>query len=151
MRACRLYRMFDRHSRLLYVGVSFAPMRRLCDHSYSSRWFHLVTTITMESCCNLEDGLRAEEVAILTEHPIYNTAKNRRNTEAVSNRARMAAIFHSARLRVGRSWEWVAEMAQERDAAADVDALDVRDLETRGSLPAKHPNTPQKKKLGYLP
>lgn len=69
-----LYRHFDAEGRLLYVGISKMPERRLDQHRLYSQWFHLMHSTTVEWIDGLAAALSAERVAILNEAPIYNKA-----------------------------------------------------------------------------
>jgi hypothetical protein len=67
-----LYRFYDRHDELLYVGISKNPGERLRGHSSSSSFWRQVATIRIEWHDTRDGVLKAEKVAIKTEGPKYN-------------------------------------------------------------------------------
>jgi hypothetical protein len=68
-----LYRMFDEHGHLLYIGITGDLGKRLGQHSFK-RWFPLVQRITLEWLPNRAAALVAERRAISAERPRYNLA-----------------------------------------------------------------------------
>jgi excinuclease UvrABC nuclease subunit len=68
-----LYRFFDGRGRLLYVGISGELPRRLYEHDRDRSWWTEVVQITVEWLSGRHEALRAEQVAIKTEEPLYNT------------------------------------------------------------------------------
>lgn len=75
-----VYRCYDAHGHLLYVGVTGSIPRRLTSHAASSHWWPQVSRVTEEQYATREEGLRAEAHAIRTEVPRHNvqltTAQN---------------------------------------------------------------------------
>lgn len=70
-----LYRFFDRSGRLLYIGITVSPPARFRDHQ-SKTWWHLVTTIALETHDNRADLIEAEQRAIASEQPFFNIVHN---------------------------------------------------------------------------
>lgn len=66
-----VYRMFDDRGRLLYVGVTGNPSRRIKEHS-EKRWFPLVTSIRLEWFQTRAAAVLAESRAIQAERPRLN-------------------------------------------------------------------------------
>lgn len=64
-----LYRLFG-GGRLLYVGVTRTPRRRMSSHW--RRWGAHIDDVTWEECADERDMLRREAEAIRTEHPAFN-------------------------------------------------------------------------------
>lgn len=76
MSGVALYRIFDADGRLLYVGVSENPLRRLRQHHVGSRWFRGVAVRTeIEWHQSRKAALAAEAEAIRTEAPVHNQAQ----------------------------------------------------------------------------
>lgn len=71
-----LYRFFDDHERLLYVGISSNWQQRLKQHYKDSQFHYEAATITLERHESREAVEAAEILAITTENPIYNKAYN---------------------------------------------------------------------------
>lgn len=67
-----LYRHFGNQGELLYVGVSLNTLGRLAQHKCTAIWFKEIKKVEIEQFENREDALKAEQCAILKEHPIYN-------------------------------------------------------------------------------
>jgi predicted GIY-YIG superfamily endonuclease len=68
-----LYRHYDKDGRLLYVGVSDNPDKRLKKHRYASRWSALIERMEVQKFESLKGALEAEKTAIKEEQPLYNT------------------------------------------------------------------------------
>ncbi len=75
-----LYRFFDEVGDLLYVGITMNPAARWKQHSQDKDWWTEVANITVEPHKSRTAVLEAERLAILTEHPRYNTMHNTRVT-----------------------------------------------------------------------
>jgi hypothetical protein len=69
-----LYRLYDEHDFLLYVGVSLSTFRRLSEHAQGKGWWQQVRKITLEPQSSRAGALAAEARAILEECPLYNIA-----------------------------------------------------------------------------
>jgi predicted GIY-YIG superfamily endonuclease len=69
-----LYRHFDQGGRLLYVGASVSPLRRLLQHQHclGARWFDRIVRIEIERFATREAALAAEKQAIKIEKPEFN-------------------------------------------------------------------------------
>jgi predicted GIY-YIG superfamily endonuclease len=70
-----LYRMYDKDSYLLYVGISAYLSTRLGAHQASKDWWFEVSTITLEHYIDRNSALQAERDAIAHEHPRENVAR----------------------------------------------------------------------------
>lgn len=71
-----LYRHFDGDGRLLYVGISLAPFRRLSSHRHASHWSESIRNIAVEWFPDRAQALSAEFAAITTEKPLHNIEFN---------------------------------------------------------------------------
>ena len=69
---CALYRVRDDHGRLLYVGISEAPLSRMAGHDRSPGWPQKAAEISIEWHPSRDDARTAESAAILAEDPIHN-------------------------------------------------------------------------------
>lgn len=76
-----LYRLCDGGRRLLYVGITLNPLRRLRGHCETQVWWGQVSEIYFEHHASRELLLIAEMEAIRAEHPLYNIAGNSRTSE----------------------------------------------------------------------
>jgi hypothetical protein len=75
---CCLYRHYDPHGDLVYVGVSLSPLRRNEKHAASSNWRHMILRILIEPFASRQEALSAETRAIREEFPRFNKVHNRR-------------------------------------------------------------------------
>lgn len=73
-----LYRHFDKHGALLYVGISGSVLQRTTQHLKGSRWADLIHRIDVEHYDTREEALNAEAKAIQKERPAFNEAGHRR-------------------------------------------------------------------------
>jgi predicted GIY-YIG superfamily endonuclease len=73
-----LYRYFDAHDMLLYVGISINPDERWKAHLHQHRqpWTARSVRRTLEWRDSREDALAAEALAIRSERPLYNGTHN---------------------------------------------------------------------------
>jgi hypothetical protein len=69
-----LYRFFDTHDELLYVGISLHGIRRMGDHQRAQPWWPRVARTSLAHFPDRESARQAERVAIAEEHPRYNIA-----------------------------------------------------------------------------
>lgn len=67
-----VYRLFDASGALLYIGCSYNPTSRWRTHRQLKAWWHEVATTDVVWFETLVEAERAEQEAILTEHPKYN-------------------------------------------------------------------------------
>ena len=72
-----LYRHFASDGQLLYVGITMRFEYRTKEHR-NSKWFHLVSNITIEHFDTRDSCLDAETLAINVEKPIFNIQKANR-------------------------------------------------------------------------
>lgn len=76
---CMLYRYFDLHGRLLYVGITTVPELRDAQHrSYRGEFRHYIALVEYERYTTVEAALDAELRAIQTEDPVFNIARRDR-------------------------------------------------------------------------
>jgi hypothetical protein len=75
---CYLYRHFDPNGELLYVGVSLHALNRQNQHFKEAEWQKSIYQIVIEPFETREQGLAAEELAIRTEFPKFNSTHNKR-------------------------------------------------------------------------
>jgi predicted GIY-YIG superfamily endonuclease len=82
-----LYRHYDRRGKLLYVGISNDPKRRIKEHK-DKEWYKYITKVTYVKYKTRDKALKEEEKAIKKEKPIYNKVHNRNRslTEYKTNR-----------------------------------------------------------------
>jgi predicted GIY-YIG superfamily endonuclease len=69
-----LYRHFNSDGKLLYVGISTTPLRRIQQHKSLSAWFRDVVRIELQWYSNRKAAEDAERTAITTENPQFNVA-----------------------------------------------------------------------------
>jgi predicted GIY-YIG superfamily endonuclease len=86
-----LYRFYDQNDQLLYVGITKFFEPRLKQHYKNADWFFETARVTLEHYQTRQDVERAESVAIKTEKPIYNIAKNPDKAQAISKLAELQA------------------------------------------------------------
>lgn len=67
-----LYRLFDQHGRLLYVGISGNPGRRFSQHAGDKHWWGDVADVKLVHYRTRAEAEDAELYAIRSEHPAYN-------------------------------------------------------------------------------
>ncbi len=65
-----LYRLWDERGRLLYVGVTRHPTKRLAAHR--RKWGEVIAAVTWEERADVRDMLDAEATAIENECPALN-------------------------------------------------------------------------------
>jgi hypothetical protein len=72
-----LYRHYDDHSILLYVGISLSAIYRLSQHRLTSTW--ISSAVRMETMWfnTREEAKAAEKKAIQIEKPIHNVKYNK--------------------------------------------------------------------------
>jgi predicted GIY-YIG superfamily endonuclease len=71
-----LYRFYDDGGRLLYVGISKFPEKRLRQHQKDKWWFPLVGRRKVEWHGDRPSAVLAEATAIRRENPLYNKARD---------------------------------------------------------------------------
>lgn len=78
-----LYRFYDAHDRLLYIGISLNAAARASQHKKDKSWWHEVRRmdITPLGVINRYDAEQVERAAIQDEQPVHNVIHNTiRNT-----------------------------------------------------------------------
>lgn len=99
--ATAVYRLYDRDNTLLYVGISNRPDLRFKQHAADKPWWPQVFRREVRMFRTRSQALRAEEVAIRSERPLYNIVHN----EANPRRVRYRKIQSARRTRRIR-WVW---------------------------------------------
>lgn len=79
-----LYRFFNRHEELLYIGITSSPSARLRSHRNEKDWWLEVATIRLEHFQSRVALAEAECLAIRAEKPRYNVALNTDSTQPYS-------------------------------------------------------------------
>lgn len=74
----KLYRHFDEHHNLLYVGVSLSPIVRLYSHR-KAEWWKLISKIEIQNFNSKNEAMNAEIFAIQNENPLFNTNGKRKS------------------------------------------------------------------------
>lgn len=69
---CALYRFYDSHGDLLYVGISWNPGRRWDTHRRLSRWWKLAVRVEVDVYARERDALHAEVAWIRNARPTHN-------------------------------------------------------------------------------
>jgi hypothetical protein len=75
---CYLYRHFDPNGELLYVGISLHALNRQNRHFEKAGWRKSICQIVIEPFETREEALAAEELAIRSEFPKFNSVHNKR-------------------------------------------------------------------------
>jgi predicted GIY-YIG superfamily endonuclease len=73
-----LYRFFDEHGDLLYVGISYSAVQRMAQHAADKSWWADVASTTIEKLgvITRAEALDIEREAIVSERPIHNVVHN---------------------------------------------------------------------------
>lgn len=94
-----LYRHYDKHMNLLYVGISLSATRRLGQHMSLSHWSDAIAHVRVEYFDTHEAAYEAETKAIRSENPKHNIAKRAtRETERDAEEGRRKRL---SRIRLG--------------------------------------------------
>lgn len=67
-----LYRYFDQHGQLLYVGISKAALVRAMQHERTAHWWDRWAVMTRTVFPDRDSALAAERQAIEQERPLFN-------------------------------------------------------------------------------
>jgi predicted GIY-YIG superfamily endonuclease len=120
-----LYRYFNEHGQLLYVGITGNNYKRQSQHRRGAEWFVEATSATFEHFPNRGDALLAETQAIQTENPIYNIAQTdnyqRGSRIVISHSAKMHLVWmlsepENGHNQIHKSWaDFVKLWIQEHD------------------------------------
>lgn len=118
-----VYRFFDRHGTLLYIGVTYNVKVRMEQHRWDKWWWPLVTGHTAVAFRTRTDADHAEAHAIKTEGAVFNLS-GRPSSE--SDEIRQWYRFMDAMLQAadGRQFTYAdaLELIESRDVPADVAA-----------------------------
>lgn len=71
-----VYRHFDHHGVLLYVGITHDPEERARMHGHTSPWFAWSVACAVEWHESRQDALDAESTAIRDERPLFNVSQS---------------------------------------------------------------------------
>lgn len=71
-----LYRHFNAHGDLLYVGISKSSFDRYMQHKYGSKWSEEIQTMTIKYFPSRAEAEAAERRAIIAEKPLWNVTHN---------------------------------------------------------------------------
>lgn len=71
-----LYRYYDHRDRLLYVGITDKLSARTTSHIESSSWMDFAVRSTIERYPTRREAEKAEQEAIKTERPLFNSQHN---------------------------------------------------------------------------
>jgi predicted GIY-YIG superfamily endonuclease len=88
-----LYRYFNDNNDLLYIGITKVFGSRLQQHLSKSRWFLEATKVTLEHFESRPIALMAEESAIKSEKPLFNTVHNKSVLKDKSRIATLAKVM----------------------------------------------------------
>ncbi|MFZ6049935.1 hypothetical protein ACFW0H_27890 [Pseudomonas sp. CR3202] len=72
----QLYRHFNAHGELLYVGISKSAFDRYMQHKYGSKWSDEIRSMTIEYFPSRAEAEKAERSAIIAENPLWNVTHN---------------------------------------------------------------------------
>ncbi|KSG19089.1 hypothetical protein [Pseudomonas aeruginosa] len=72
----QLYRHFNAHGELLYVGISKSTFDRYMQHKYGSKWSEEIRSMTIEYFPSRAEAEDAERRAIIAEKPLWNVTHN---------------------------------------------------------------------------
>jgi hypothetical protein len=75
-----VYRFFDGHGALLYVGISASAAGRLTAHAVDKPWFREVARAEFEHIHGRSAALERELEIIRAEHPLWNRAGTEKHT-----------------------------------------------------------------------
>lgn len=103
-----VYRCLDADGRLLYVGMTEQPRRRLRVHELTKSWWPKVGLITLEEYRTREEAAAAEREAILGEAPAFNIirlARLRRVREGRQRRYPRRPRLRPDEVEVSPEWE----------------------------------------------
>jgi hypothetical protein len=81
---CFLYRHYDAGGGLLYIGMSQYVLARQTRHFKKSEWANTIYQIIIEPFASRDELLEAEQLAIATEFPKFNTIYNGRRQQIVA-------------------------------------------------------------------
>lgn len=80
---CVLYRLYNGHGVLLYIGISGDVHKRLSSHARTQSWWPEVESCRVEFFPTREVLVEAERAAIRDEHPRYNVVGRTQVEESV--------------------------------------------------------------------
>lgn len=85
-RPCDVYRVYDKHDRLLYVGMSANAFQRIAQHRKEHQpWVGYAVYFTVDRYANRRAAAHIEAKAISEEGPKWNQSLNRSALECSTN------------------------------------------------------------------
>ena len=112
--ATELYRLWDTHGQLLYIGITTHVPSRMRQHRKDKPWWNQVANITSEQYATRKEAEQHEKHAIRHEHPKYNivgqpTFTLPRKPSAIFKRAYIEQIRNTPAPRTRRQHQsWIA-------------------------------------------
>lgn len=119
-----VYRLYDAQDRLLYIGVTGNPKKRMQQHAREKKWWGEVSRTAVQCFDTREESEAAEAEAIASEGPVYN----RRNLTEEQRVALAARVKKTS----GGSVR-AAELLIEKDLIIDHLRAQVRELASLAS------------------
>ena len=86
-----LYRFFDEHDALLYIGLTVNLPTRLRDHQRGKAWWRAVARMTVQRYPTREAVVEAERLAIIAEKPLHNVQHNSSRGSSVTTGVSISA------------------------------------------------------------
>lgn len=119
-----VYRYYDAAGRLLYVGCSMRPEKRLKEHKYGNAEMHSqIVKIRMQGPYNFKTARAIEYAALSNEYPAYGWTPQRQAEFTAKSRMYNAAYLEARD--AGLSMERAGQMASayvDRNYSAEVAA-----------------------------
>lgn len=133
-----LYRFFDCHNRLLYVGISVHAAIRLLDHRATKSWWLEVERVQIEhhDVVDRFEMLVIESDAIRSERPLYNVMGNNRDRQdhvMPSDQNEWFVAVATTRLRSQFPRQWVFTVRQVAELC-DLSTDDIYNQIKRGDI-----------------
>lgn len=120
-----VYRCWDGNGRLIYVGVSVAPLQRMDQHKTNSWWFDQTARVTYRVFPTREYAMARERQAIAEENPRWNVRGRDREAWSAddyrdahhSMTVRGAKVDRIHKLRLEAVRRWNVDLVQEEATA----------------------------------
>jgi predicted GIY-YIG superfamily endonuclease len=81
-----VYRAFDADDRLLYVGCTHDPDKRLAAHKWGADWWEDAVRLSLAGPYNYETARQIEYDAIESERSLHNHSRERRELRRLASR-----------------------------------------------------------------
>jgi predicted GIY-YIG superfamily endonuclease len=82
---CSLYRYFDEHGTLIYVGITSRRTKRQKEHNTDKDWWQYVHHQTVQHFDTREEAEAKERAVIRHQNPPFNTAGNRHRSKTYAH------------------------------------------------------------------